>query len=81
MRLTGLEFRLLHYLLVNAEHTLPAERLTQHVWGYRGGDDRQILKQLVHRLRHKVEQNPAEPEYVITIAGVGYMLRPTPRAD
>ncbi len=81
VRLTGLEFRLLHYLLVNAEHTLPAERLTQHVWGYRGGDDRQILKQLVHRLRHKVEHNPAEPEYVITVAGVGYMLRPTPRAD
>jgi DNA-binding response OmpR family regulator len=68
----------LHFLLVNADHTLPAERLTQYVWGYPGGDDRQILKQLMHRLRHKVERNPAEPEYILTVAGIGYTLRPAP---
>jgi DNA-binding response OmpR family regulator len=77
VRLTNLEFRLLQYLLVNAEHAIPAERLTHHVWGYRGVGDRQLLKQLVHRLRQKIESNPAEPQYVITIASVGYMLRPS----
>lgn len=77
IRLTNLEFRLLQYLLVNAEHTIPSERLTQHVWGYQGTSDRQILKQLVHRLRQKIESNPAEPQYVVTIASIGYMLRPT----
>ena len=77
VRLTHLEFRLLQYLLVNAEHALPAERLTHHVWGYQGVGDRQLLKQLVHRLRQKIESNPAEPQYVITVAGIGYMLRPT----
>src|SRR6266508_2003181 len=35
-RLTSLEFRLLQYLLANTGHTIPAERLTIHVWGYRG---------------------------------------------
>jgi DNA-binding response OmpR family regulator len=75
-RLTSLEFRLLQYLLANAGHTIPAERLTTHVWGYRGAGDRQLLKQLVHRLRQKIEHNPAEPQYVITVAGIGYLLQP-----
>jgi DNA-binding response OmpR family regulator len=75
VRLTSLEFRLLQYLLANAGHTIPAEKLTTHVWGYRGVGDRQLLKQLVHRLRQKIERNPAEPEYVVTVAGVGYMLQ------
>lgn len=75
VRLTSLEFRLLQYLLANAGHTIPAEKLTTHVWGYRGVGDRQLLKQLVHRLRQKIERNPAEPEYVVTVAGIGYMLQ------
>ena len=74
VRLTKLEYRLLQYLLVNAGHTLPAERLTQHVWGYRGVSDRLMLKQLVHRLRQKIERDPAAPEYVLTVAGTGYLL-------
>ncbi|HZB94777.1 MAG TPA: helix-turn-helix domain-containing protein, partial [Herpetosiphonaceae bacterium] len=73
-RLTNLEFRLLQYLTSNAEHTIPAERLTTHVWGYRGIGDRQLLKQLVHRLRQKIERNPAEPKYLMTVAGIGYLL-------
>ena len=73
-RLTKLEYRLLQYLVVNAGHTLPAERLTQHVWGYRGAGDRQMLKQLVHRLRQKIERDPSAPEYVLTVAGTGYLL-------
>ena len=74
VRLTNLEFRLLQYLTSNAEHTIPAERLTTHVWGYRGVGDRQLLKQLVHRLRQKIERNPAEPKYLMTVAGIGYLL-------
>ena len=77
VRLTNLEFRLLQYLLANAEHTIPVERLTTHVWGYQGLGDRQLLKQLVHRLRQKVEHDPAEPCYIVTVPGVGYVLQPT----
>jgi DNA-binding response OmpR family regulator len=80
LRLTRLEYRLLQYLVVNAGHTLSTDRITQHVWGYRGTGDRQMLKQLVHRLRQKVEQDPAEPQYLITIAGAGYVLKPMPDA-
>src|SRR5262245_16076383 len=76
VRLTSLEFRLIQYLLANAGHTIPTEKLTTHVWGYRGVGDRQLLKQLVHRLRQKIERNPTEPQYVITVAGIGYLLQP-----
>ena len=75
IRLTSLEFRLLQYLLANGGHTISAERLTTHVWGYRGVGDKQLLKQLVHRLRQKIEQSPSEPRYLITVAGVGYLLQ------
>jgi DNA-binding response OmpR family regulator len=76
VRLTNLEVRLLQLLLANAGHTLPAERLLSHVWGSRGAGDRQLLKQLVHRLRQKIEADAAEPRYLVTVAGVGYALRP-----
>lgn len=75
IHLTALEFRLLQYLVANAGHALPFDRLTNHVWGYRGLGDRQLLKQLVHRLRQKVESSPTDPRYIVTVSGVGYMLQ------
>jgi DNA-binding response OmpR family regulator len=79
IRLTHLEFRLLQYLLANAGHVLPSERLTTHVWGYQGVGDRQLLKQLVHRLRQKVEDDPANPRFIVTAPGIGYVLEPGAR--
>jgi DNA-binding response OmpR family regulator len=78
VRLTNLEARLLQLLLANGGHTLPLERLTSHVWGDRGLGDRQLLKQLVHRLRRKIEEDPASPRYLVTVSGVGYSLHPSP---
>ena len=74
VRLTALEWRLLQLLVANAGHTLPTERLSVHVWGRRGTGDRQMLKQLVHRLRRKIEKDPADPRYLKTVSGVGYVL-------
>ena len=79
-RLTNLELRLLQLLLANGGHTLPLDRLTSHVWGDRGMGDRQLLKQLVHRLRRKIEEDPASPRYLVTVSGVGYALYPSPES-
>jgi DNA-binding response OmpR family regulator len=76
VRLTPLEARLLQLLLANAGRTLAADRLLAHVWGHRGEGDRQLLKQLVHRLRQKLEDDPAAPRYLLTESGVGYRLEP-----
>jgi DNA-binding response OmpR family regulator len=74
VRLTKLETRLLQILIANAGHVVSTERLLVHVWGHRGSGDRQLLKQLVHRLRQKLEVDPAAPALLKTEAGAGYRL-------
>ena len=69
-RVTPLESRLLQLLIANAGQPVATERLLSHVWGQRGGGDRQLLKQLVHRLRHKLGEHGIE-----TVNHVGYRLR------
>ncbi|HEV7671787.1 MAG TPA: response regulator transcription factor [Thermoanaerobaculia bacterium] len=81
VRLTRLEFRLLQLLAANAGSDLPFERLLRHVWGDRISGDRQALKQLVHRLRQKIEKQPAAPRYLHSASGVGYRLEPTAARD
>jgi DNA-binding response OmpR family regulator len=73
VRLTKLELRLLQMLLANAGHTVSSDRLLVQVWGHRSNGDRQLLKQLVHRLRQKIESDPATPALLRT-APDGYKL-------
>jgi DNA-binding response OmpR family regulator len=73
VRLTRLELRLLQMLLANAGRTVSSERLLAQVWGHRSSGDRQLLKQLVHRLRQKIEPDPAAPALLRT-AAAGYKL-------
>jgi len=74
IRLTKLELRLLQLLLANGGHTVSSDRLLSQVWGHRSAGDRQLLKQLVHRVRHKIERDPGEPEILQTVPGAGYRL-------
>jgi DNA-binding response OmpR family regulator len=74
VRVTKLELRLLQMLVANAGHTVSSDRLLMQVWGHKGAGDRQLLKQLVHRLRQKIEIDPAQPQMLQTVAGVGYKL-------
>jgi DNA-binding response OmpR family regulator len=71
IQLTSLESRLLEYLLINAGRVLSYENLIDYIWGVEGGD-RDMLRQLVRRLRLKIEPNPSAPTYLKTIAGLGY---------
>jgi len=73
-RLTPLESRLLQLLIANAGHPVTTERLLKHVWGQRAGGDRQLLKQLVHRLRQKLGETPAPGAGIETVTNVGYRL-------
>jgi DNA-binding response OmpR family regulator len=74
IRLTKLELRLLQMLLGHAGVTVSSDRLLVHIWGHRNSGDRQLLKQLVHRLRQKIERDPALPRYLLTAARAGYKL-------
>jgi DNA-binding response OmpR family regulator len=81
VRLTKLEFRMLQLMVAHAGQAIDTERLLQHVWGQRAAGDRQLLKQLVHRLRQKIESDPAAPRFLVTVPGVGYELDPEGRAQ
>lgn len=71
IQLSVLEARLLEVLMLDSGHVLPADALITAVWGPLGAD-RTILKQLVYRLRRKLEPDPSEPYYIETVPGVGY---------
>lgn len=70
IRLTQLESRLLESLMLNAGQVLTSDQLITAVWGADGGD-RTMLKQLVYRLRSKIEKSE-QGNLIETIAGVGY---------
>jgi DNA-binding response OmpR family regulator len=87
--LTALENRLLDYLLLNAGHVLTADAIIDHVWGPEGAD-RDMLRQLVHRLRNKIDQateaavtagDRAPAPYIETVPGLGYGLVVPPLSD
>jgi DNA-binding response OmpR family regulator len=73
IRLTPLEAGLLEVLMLNAGRVLSSDALVTAIWGVEGGD-RAMLKQLVYRLRAKIEPDPAQPRFVETVPGVGYGL-------
>ena len=72
-RVTPLESRLLQMLISNASQPVATEQLLRHIWGERGGGDRQLLKQLVHRLRQKMGDKADHA--IETVTNVGYRLR------
>jgi len=71
--LTPLEGRLLDYLMLNAGQVLTVDTIIDHVWGPNGGD-RDMLRQLIRRLRNKIEPDPTTPRYIKTVPGLGYGL-------
>jgi DNA-binding response OmpR family regulator len=75
VKLTNLEFRLLHLLMAHPGQVLEAGVIIDRVWGYPDTGDSVLLKNLVYRLRQKVEPEPGEPRYIGTVAGVGYAFQ------
>jgi DNA-binding response OmpR family regulator len=73
IRLTNLECGLLETLMINQGHILPYDTLIDNIWGV-GGGDRSMLKQLVYRLRRKLENEDEYCPLVETISSVGYTL-------
>jgi DNA-binding response OmpR family regulator len=75
--LTQLEFRLLYTLMTHVGQVIPAENIVEHVWGYSGEGNRDLVRGLVQRLRTKVEPNSRNPRYIMTEPGLGYYFNLT----
>lgn len=76
VHLTNLELRLMFYLLSHPGRTLTAEDLCQRVWGNYADGNKITLKNVVYRLRSKIEADPTHPQYIRTVSGVGYQFMP-----
>jgi two-component system, OmpR family, response regulator MtrA len=74
VQLTNLELRLLYYLMNRPGQIVTTEDLNQRVWGYTAEADNTMLKNVVYRLRRKIETDPANPLIIQTVVGVGYKL-------
>lgn len=71
---TRTEFRLLCELASNPGKVLSREQLLERVWGYDYFGDGRLVDVHVRRLRTKVESDPANPRFILTVRGMGYKL-------
>lgn len=75
LRLTPLEFQLLHYFMQNPGDLLTKEELLENVWGYlKPGGNMNLVETTIRRLRMKIEVDPSNPRYIQTVWGRGYRL-------
>ena len=72
--LTNLEFRLLHMLMSRPAHVFSVEDIIQFIWGGYGNGDQALLKNVVYRLRKKIEVDPSHPVLLQTWQG-GYSFQ------
>jgi two-component system KDP operon response regulator KdpE len=72
IHLTPKEFEMLHYLMMHAGEPIPHARLLKSVWGPEYGNELEYLRTFVRQLRKKIEDDPHQPQYLLTDAYVGY---------
>ncbi|MEK7281668.1 MAG: response regulator transcription factor [Chloroflexota bacterium] len=74
VHLSPTEYRVLHYLVLNAGKVVTQDELLEKIWGigYRG--EHEVLRVTIWRLRQKLEEDPTHPRFIATVPGVGYLL-------
>ena len=73
--LTAKEFDVIEFLMRNANRVYSREALLDTLWAYEYRSDIRTVDVHIRRLREKLEENPAEPRYILTKGGVGYYFR------
>ena len=74
LELTGKEYKLFNLLAHYPKRVCSTESIIQHLWPDRERANKSDLYQYMHLLRRKVEKNPDDPHWIVTIKGVGYKL-------
>ncbi len=76
MNLSAREFQLLRYFLEHPGKTLTREELLTQVWGYSQGTFTRTVDVHVASLRQKLEPEPQQPRFFLTVQGIGYKFKP-----
>ena len=74
IKITPTEYHILFILIQHAGLVVTYKHLLKNVWGAPYLDNQHYLRIYMRRLRHKIEENPAQPRYLLTETGVGYRL-------
>ena len=72
VKLRPTEYRLLYHLVQNAGWVITHDQILAKVWGYEYRDEPHYVRLYVNYLREKLEEDPANPKYILTERGVGY---------
>lgn len=72
VHLTPKQFELLHFLMANAGKPVPHGKLLRSVWGPEYGNELEYLRTFVRQVRMKIEDDPANPKYLLTESHIGY---------
>ena len=75
VELTAKEFDVVEFLMRNANRVYSRENLLDTIWSYEYRSDIRTVDVHIRRLREKLEENPAEPKYIMTKWGVGYYFK------
>ena len=75
VELTPKEYGLLRELVLNAGTVMEYQRILDAVWGKEYGNAKELVQVTLKRLRAKIEVDPGNPKYVLTISGVGYRFK------
>ena len=70
--LSGLELKILRYLVEHRGAVLTRDELLEKVWGYDAMPVTRTVDVHIASLRQKLEENPSRPEYILTVHGMGY---------
>jgi DNA-binding response OmpR family regulator len=73
--LTAKDFDVIEFLMRNPNRVYSREALLDTIWAYEYRSDIRTVDVHIRRLREKLEENPAEPKYILTKWGVGYYFR------
>ncbi|HZW04992.1 MAG TPA: response regulator transcription factor [Anaerolineaceae bacterium] len=74
VKLTATEYKLLAYLASNAGRVLTHQAILTHVWGYAAESPMEYLRVYIRQLRQKLEEDPHNPQLILTESGVGYRM-------
>jgi two-component system, OmpR family, KDP operon response regulator KdpE len=72
VHLTPKQFELLHFLMSNAGRPIPHAKLLKSVWGNEYGNELEYLRTFIRQIRIKIEDDPANPKYLLTDSHLGY---------
>lgn len=72
VKLTGTEYKLLAYLAANHGRILTHQSILTHVWGPADANHTEYLRVYMRQLRKKLEDDPEQPQYILTEPGIGY---------